>query len=135
MRTNPLHELRGRELETMQLLQERGEVSVEEVRTELRGPRLSPSAVRTVLARLVEKGHASVNSRDGRNLYRPRRASAAARQTAVERVVTTFFDGSSISAALTLLDRASSDEIQDLAVRERLERLIQALRDQDSAGS
>ncbi len=54
----------------------------------------SNSTVRTLLRILVEKGHLRQKHDGQRYIYRPKRSRPKAAQSALQRVVRTFFDGS-----------------------------------------
>jgi BlaI family transcriptional regulator, penicillinase repressor len=124
--TNP--PLSNRERQIMDILFRLGAASAADVRSELPDPP-SDSAVRTMLSRLEEKGHIT-HERDGpRFLYRPAMDAARARESALERMVRTFFDGSPGKTVAALLDRSSTelsdtelDELADLVERIRRER-------------
>jgi len=69
----------------------------------------SYSAVRALMGTLVEKGHL-VHERDGRRyLYRPTVSAEKASVSALQRVVTNFFGGSAVEAALALVSGADLD--------------------------
>lgn len=66
----------------------------------------SDSAVRTLLGRLVAKGlvvHRTVNQA---YVYAPSPAAGSVAETAMQRLVRTFFDGSAANAATALLGMA-----------------------------
>jgi BlaI family penicillinase repressor len=97
-----------REREIMDSLFRRGSASVSDVLTDLADPP-GYSAVRAMLRRLEEKGHITHDNADGKYLYRPVASRKSARDSALERLVSTFFDGSPAKAAVALLDKASTD--------------------------
>lgn len=100
----------------MDLVYRLGRVSVTEVREGL-SDAPSYSAVRALMGTLVDKGHL-VFERDGkRYLYTPAVPAEQARSSALKRVVTTFFSGSPLQAALALLSD-SSLEPDELAALE-----------------
>ncbi|MEZ4316252.1 MAG: BlaI/MecI/CopY family transcriptional regulator [Myxococcota bacterium] len=67
------------------------------------------SAVRALMGTLVDKGQLTTQ-RDGRRyLYVPTVPADEARSSALQRVVTTFFSGSPLEAALALVSEASLD--------------------------
>jgi predicted transcriptional regulator len=71
----------------------------------------SYSAVRALLRILEEKGHASHETQGTRYLYVPSVPRERARNSALTRIVKTFFDGSAAQAAAALVDSGSlSDE-------------------------
>jgi predicted transcriptional regulator len=84
----------------------------------------SYSAVRALLRILEEKGHARHESQGTRYVYLPMVPRERARDSALSRIVKTFFDGSAAQAAAALVDSGSlSDE--DLT---RLSMLIERAR-------
>lgn len=94
--------LTRRERQIMDVLYERGEASVGEVHRVLPDAP-SYSAVRALMRKLLDKGHASYRREGTRYMYRPVLARNRARRGALERVVNTFFDGSAAEAVVGLL--------------------------------
>lgn len=94
--------LTRRERQIMDVLYERGEASVGEVRRVLPNAP-SYSAVRALMRKLLDKGHASYREEGTRYVYRPVLARNRARRSALQRVVNTFFDGSAADAVVGLL--------------------------------
>ena len=114
----PEHELSRRERQIMDVLYARGESSVAEVTAGLPEPP-SPTAVRTMLRILEEKGHITSRKEGVRNVYQPTRPRARAGRSALRRVVNTFY-GDSVEQAMAayLSDpraRISADELDRLA--------------------
>lgn len=112
----------------MDVLIRRGRASASEVRAELPDAP-SYSAVRTMLSRLEEKGHLTHEQDGPRYLYRPTIDTERVRESALERVVRTFFQGSPGKTVAALLDRSSTeltdrelDELAELIERMRQER-------------
>src|ERR1700743_3128299 len=68
----------------------------------------SYSGVRTILRVLERKGHIRHVEEGLRYVYLPVVAREKAKQSAMERLVTTFFDGSVKAAAAAFLDPSSS---------------------------
>ena len=103
--------LTRRERQIMDVLYERGEASVGEVRRALPNAP-SYSAVRALMRKLLDKGHASYREQGTRYVYRPVLARNRARRSALQRVVNTFFDGSAADAVVGLLgnERNLTDE-------------------------
>lgn len=94
--------LSRRERQVMDLVYRLGRVSVSDVHQGLVD---APgySAVRALMGTLVDKGHLS-HERDGRRyLYSPTVPADQASASAMSRVVTTFFEGSPLQAALALV--------------------------------
>jgi predicted transcriptional regulator len=102
-----------------------GEASVAEVREEMPDPP-SYSSVRALMRVLTEKGQLDYSTDGPRYVYRPTTPREEARASALERVLTTFFDDSPSSAMAALLDLSSADLTDDEL--DRLEALIQDAR-------
>ena len=115
--------LTRRERQIMDVLYERGEASVGEVRRALPNAP-SYSAVRALMRKLLDKGHASYREQGTRYVYRPVLARNRARRSALQRVVTTFFDGSAADAVVGLLGNERHLSEEELArIQTTLERL------------
>ncbi len=117
--------LSRREREIMDILIRRRQASASEVQEELLNPP-SYSAVRTMLSRLEEKGHVVHEQEGQRYLYSATLDEGQARESALERMVRTFFEGSPGRTVAALLDRSSADlsdeeldELSDLIERIR----------------
>jgi predicted transcriptional regulator len=129
MTAKPKHPgLTKRERQIMDALYRRGAATVAEVLEDLPNPP-TYSTVRAMLARLEEKGHVSHRQDGPRYVYRPTLARQSARQSALERLVETFFDGSEASTIAAILDRESLDleeseldRLSDLIERARRKR-------------
>ena len=120
----PSHmQLSRRERQIMDVLYERGSASVAQVRARLPDPP-SYSAVRALLRVLEDKGQLKHRQDGPRYVYQPVLPRATARRTAVERLVRTFFEGSTEQAMAALLDGTRLDE-EELR---RLAELIQSAR-------
>lgn len=118
MEQSRLRDLSRRERQIMDVVYRLGRVTVAEVQEGLPDPP-SYSAVRAMLAKLEGKG-VLTHSQDGpRYVYEPTLPREEARETALERMVRTFFDGSVAKAAAAMLDLESRDltdaELDDLA--------------------
>jgi BlaI family penicillinase repressor len=113
-----LSNLSRRERQIMDVLFQRGEGSVAEVRGDLPDPP-SYSAVRATLRVLEEKGRVRHRESGGRYVYEPVVAPERARAAALTHVVRTFFDGSPEEAAVALLrmsdTRLSQSTLDSLA--------------------
>ena len=70
----------------------------------------SYSAVRALLRILEEKGHAKHETQGTRYVYLPSVPRESARNSALSRIVKTFFDGSAGQAAAALVDSGSLSE-------------------------
>jgi predicted transcriptional regulator len=117
--------LSRRERQIMDILFRLDRAGVSEVRDELPDPP-SYSAVRTMLRRLEEKGHLTHEQEGQRYVYRPTVDPEAARESAVERLVRTFFEGSAGKTVAALLDQSASD-LSDEEL-DRLAELIDRMR-------
>lgn len=116
--------LTRRERQIMDVLYERGEASVGEVRRALPNAP-SYSAVRALMRKLLDKGHASYREEGARYVYRPVLARNRARRSALQRVVNTFFDGSAADAVVGLLGNERNLTDDDLA---RIQATIEKLK-------
>ena len=106
--------LSRRERQIMDIIYERGEASVKEIRDRLPEPP-SHTAVRTLLRILEGKGHVKRQKRGREFYYSYRRARHRAGQSAMKRVLRTFFDGSLERAlAAHLTDRGSAPTSEEL---------------------
>lgn len=115
-----------RERELFELLCSAGEATAAELRAAMKDPP-SYSAVRTLLARLEARGVIRHRTVDQAYVYRSVAQPAKVRETAMNQMVRTFFDGSAASAATALLGLTrslSKDEIDALqrAIDEARER-------------
>lgn len=115
--------LSRREREIMEVLWHLGSATVAEVHAELPNPP-SPTAVRSALWLLEEKGHVQHEQSGPRNVYRPRIPAERLRKDAVKNLVRTFFGGSRSGAVTAILGdpnaRLDDDEIR--RIEEMLER-------------
>jgi len=105
---NRLQSLSRREREIMDAVYGAGSATASEIRDRLPNPP-SYSAVRATLRILETKGMLTHEDDGRRYLYRPTLHRAKARQTAVEHLLETFFDGSAAGAVMTLLERSGSE--------------------------
>lgn len=122
MSPTPFDTLSRRERQIMDIVYAKGEASAAEVRAALPDPP-SYSAVRALLAILVDKGRLKHRSEQGRYIYFPTRRRAQAGRSALRRVLDTFFEGSLEKAVAALLQGADGKlSQQDL---KRLGQLIQ----------
>lgn len=94
--------LTRRERQIMDVLYENEEATVGEVQDALPD---APgySAVRALLRKLLDKGHVAYRNERGRYVYRPVLTPAKARRSALQRVVETFYGGSTAAAVVGLL--------------------------------
>jgi len=119
------HTLSRRERQIMDIVYAQGEASAAAVHAGLPDPP-SYSAVRALLAILVEKGHLKHRSEQGRYIYAPTRRRAREGRSALRRVLDTFFEGSLEKAVAALLQ--GSDARLSQQELERLGQLIQQAR-------
>lgn len=109
--------LSRRERQIMDALLEAGELSAQEVRAAI-ADAPSYSAVRALLAKLVEKEVISYREDGPRYIYFPLVARSEARASAMQKLLKTFFDGSAVAAVNALLgmnkQRLSESEIAEL---------------------
>jgi BlaI family penicillinase repressor len=87
----------------MDLVWRTGPASASDIRAALPDPP-TYSAVRALLAVLVEKGHLATRAEGRRYIYAPTVPRAAARSGAVRRLLDTFFDNSAANLVASLLD-------------------------------
>ena len=116
----PYMDLSRRERQIMDAVYRRGSCTVSDVLAEIPDPP-SYSAVRAIIGKLEEKGHLRHEQDGPRYVYFPSRPREEARETALRRVLRTFFDGSPTKAVAAVLDmsverlsKAELDELQRL---------------------
>lgn len=118
-------QLSRRERQIMDILYEQKQCSAHEIRDRMPDPP-SYSAVRALLAKMLEKGHVGNRQEGARYIYFPSQELGAARKSALQRLVKTFFGGSAISAVTALIGMQSQElKEEDIA---RLEKLIDEAR-------
>ena len=117
-RNDPAH-LTRRERKIMDILYELGEATAEDVRSRLPDPP-SYSAARATLTKLERKGDVRHHEKDLRYVYAATLPREEARQSALQRMVKTFFDGSVAHAVNGLLGIRGGD-----LSREELDRLAE----------
>ncbi len=86
-------QLSRREREIMDIVYSRGEATVNEVLKDMPDP-LARATVRTMLRILDDKGHLKHTTRGREFIYKPVRPRRRAGQSAMKRLIDTFFDGS-----------------------------------------
>jgi predicted transcriptional regulator len=118
-------DLSRRERQMMDILFSLGRASGQEIRERL-PDRPSYSAVRTILRILEGKGHIRHVEEGLRYVYLPAIERETAKKSAIQRLVSTFFEGSAKAAAAALLDPASA-QLSDDDLRE-LEGMIRKAR-------
>ena len=108
--TQPNDLLSRRERQILDILYAKGSATAAEVHAAMPDAP-SYSAVRALLRILETKGHATHQAQGTRYLYLPSVPRESARNSALTRIVQTFFDGSAGQAAAALVDSGSlSDE-------------------------
>jgi predicted transcriptional regulator len=115
-----LDSLAPRERQIVDVLYQRGDATVTEVREALPDS-LTASAVRAMLTRLEVKGMVQRRGSDRGFVYAPRVPQSEATKSALSQVVKVFFNGSAVGAASALLDLHGPMKDQEL---DELERLI-----------
>jgi predicted transcriptional regulator len=125
-------QLSRRERQIMDIIYARGSASATQVLQDLPDPP-SRVSVRTLLRILEEKGHVAHKVRGREFVYEPTRPRKREGQSALRRVLTTFFDGS-LSKAVTA---HMSDPAADLTREElsRLEKLVKEARKREERQS
>lgn len=109
--------LSRRERQIMDILFEQGECSAQDVKEHLPN---APgySAVRALIARLVDKKWVVFRCEGTRYIYSPAVEEVKAQTSAINRLLRTFFKGSKVNAVNALLDvegeKLSSREIEEL---------------------
>ncbi len=106
-----------RQRQIMDILYRQGESSAEDIREKLPDPP-SNSAVRAMLSTLKQKEFIRSREENFRYVYSPAIEKGAAQQTALDRLVNTFFGGSTAAAVNALLgmqsEGMSEEELNDL---------------------
>ncbi len=110
-------QLSRRERQIMDALFEAGELSAQDVRAAIPDAP-SYSAVRALLAKLVEKKIVDFREEGPRYIYFPVVAQEEARASALQKLLKTFFGGSTTAAVNALLgmkrEKLSEDEVRQL---------------------
>lgn len=110
-------QLSRRERQIMDALYEMGEASAQQVLEHMPEPP-SYSAVRALIARLVDKQVVAFKRDGNKHIYFPIQKKTNASNTAIDRLVKTFFKGSKINAVNALLNSKGSEltwrEIEEL---------------------
>ena len=123
---NKAIQLSRRERQIMDALYRLEEASVKEVRENiLEAP--SYSAVRTLMQKLVDKGHIAHRESGKKYVYYPLVKHKKASRSALSNVISTFFQDSTFIAMNSLLDMSTNDMTDEELGQ--LERLIQEKKD------
>lgn len=123
---SPLAKLSRREREIMDVAIELKKCSVQEIQQALPDPP-SYSTVRALLARMVEKGVLRFSQEGAKYIYSPLMDERRVQQSALARIIKTFFKGSRTQAVNALLDM----EAEAITTREieEIERTIARLKE------
>jgi len=105
----------------MDVVWQRGQATVAEVLEGISDPP-SYSAIRALLAILEKKGHLSHAEEGPRYVYRPTAPRQEARNSALRRLVETFFNNSVDQAVMALLDLKQARDPETL---QRLSKMIE----------
>ena len=120
--------LSRRERQIMDIIYQRGAATAGEIRAGM-ADAPSYSTVRTLLRVLKDKGHVQQKSAGPRYVYSPTVSPKKAKRWALERIVTTFFEGSAEAAMATLIDMHSASLSR--AELDRLQALIRSAKEGD----
>lgn len=123
--------LSARERQIMETLLAAGKATVTEIRSELPDPP-NPSAIRTMLLRLEDKGLVRASKAGRRNVYSATINRDAAGARALERLIATYFGGSPIRTVAAILEKEEA-QLSDREL-ERLERLVAEARKREESG-
>lgn len=123
--TKTPHKLSRRERQILDVLYERQPASAKDVQAGIVDAP-SYSSVRALLARMVEKGLISHQQEGAKYLYSAVTAKDDAGQSAMGRLVRTFFEGSALKAASALIGDAK-EQLDDREL-ESLEEMIRQAR-------
>ena len=126
MATDPV-QLSRRERQIMEIVYELGRATAADIRERMPDPP-SYSAVRAMLRILEDKGHLRHEQDGPRYVFLPTVPREQARETALARLVNTFFGGSAEGAMAALLD-IGGDELDDDALERRRNLIEQARRE------
>ena len=122
--TSDAAQLSRRERQIMEVVYERGRATAAEVRAHMPEPP-SYSAVRAMLRILEDKGHLRHEQDGPRYVFLPTVPREEARETALRRLVRTFFGGSPEGAMAALLD-LEGDRLDEQALDRIAERIDEA---------
>jgi len=100
--------LSRRERQIMDVIYRLGQASVADVRSQMRHDP-SYSTVRAQMSVLTKKGQLTHTMVGPRYVYKPTTSKNEARTSALERVLSTFFDGSPTKAMAALMDISAAD--------------------------
>lgn len=118
--------LSRRERQIMDILHRRGRASIAEVLSDLPDPP-TDSAIRAALRLLERKGKVHHTLEGTHNVYAPTEPADAARRSALQHLIETFFRGSRRRAVAAMLDLDDLDVTED-----ELDRIAGAVRERAS---
>lgn len=124
-------QLSRRERQIMDIVYELGEASAKDMQANMPNPP-SYSAIRATMNKLETKGFLAHRERGLKYIYYPLIDHQEARESALQRLLKTFFDGSASQAMSTLLD-LSKDSVTDAELDELNALLEKAKREKKSA--
>lgn len=118
--------LTRRERQIMDVLYSQAEASVADIQAQIPDSP-SYSAVRALVRKLMEKGHIEYRQDGAKYVYRPIVPKDDAQDSAVRRLLNTFFEGSAAHAVVNLLgSQAEQLSAQDIAnIEQELNKLKQ----------
>jgi len=118
MTKNPMVHLSRRQRQIMDILFRHTTCTAEEVRERLPDAP-SNSAVRAMLATMVNKGYVTQKEKNFRYVYSAAMKQEVAQKTAIDRLVNTFFGGSTAATVNALLgmksEQISPEELEQLS--------------------
>jgi predicted transcriptional regulator len=123
-----IRDLPRREREIFEILCSAGEATAAQVRETMDDPP-SYSAVRTMLGRLEGKGLVKHRVQDQAYVYKSVPQPAKIRESALQQMVKTFFNGSAASAATALLGLSKAMKPEEL---DALQKLIDEAKERQS---
>lgn len=125
MATRQEKPLSRRERQIMDILYEQKECSAHTIRDKMIDAP-SYSTVRALLAKMLEKGYVQTRQEGARYIYFPVQEISTARNSALSRLVKTFFGGSPVQAVSALMGM-QSEKLSEKELKE-LEALIEKAR-------
>lgn len=122
-----IQQLTRRERQIMDVVYSKGEVTAACLEEALADPP-SNATIRSLLRTLVEKGQLVHSKQKRRYVYRSAKPVASVAESAVDHLVQTFFQGSSLGAISAILDQSEirGDELAEIA------RLIEAAKKEEN---
>ena len=115
---NPMTHMSRRQRQIMDILFRQRAATAEEIRERLPDPP-SNSAVRAMLATMVNKGYVAQKEENFRYVYSAAIKQEVAQKTALDRLVDTFFGGSTAATVSALLgmksEQISLEELNELS--------------------